>query len=114
MTSTKQQIVSHIQTLESDQVKSLVLNWLVQSEEGNLEDLERILETQYGMIHENAIVYGKLNEEPTFQPMTEGEMVAKSLEVLEEYQRNPKSISHHQVRDWLDSLGTDQPLPCPK
>jgi hypothetical protein len=114
MTSIKQQIVSHIQTLESDQVKSLVLNWLAQSEEGNLADFERLLETEYGMTHENAIVYGEIDEDLTFQLMTEGEMVKKSLEVLEEYQRTVKSISHHQVRDWLDSLGTDQPLSCPK
>jgi hypothetical protein len=44
------------------------------------------------------------------KPMPEREMVEKSLEVLEEYQLTTKSISHHQVKDWLDSLGTDQPL----
>jgi len=116
MTSINQQIASHIQTLASDQVKSLVLNWLAQSEQGNLEDFERLLEDQSGMTYEKAIAYGELNEDLTFQPMGEEEMVKKSLEVLENYQHTATTtgVSHHQVKDWLDSLGTDQPLSCPK
>ncbi len=41
-------------------------------------------------------------------------MVEGSLQVLEEYKRTGNGISHEQVREWLDSLGTDQPRSCPK
>jgi hypothetical protein len=112
MTSIKQQIVRHIEALEGDQVKSLVLNWLTQSQEVNLIEFERLLESQ--LSDERAIVYGELDETLSFQPMSEEAMAEKSLEVLEEYQHNLSSVPHDQVRDWLDSLGTDHPLPCPK
>jgi hypothetical protein len=111
MPHTKQQIVSHIQALESEQVKSLVLNWLVQTS-GNVVDFEQLL-AEYENTNDG-LVYGELNEDLAFQPMTEVEMVESSLEVLEEYKRSGQSLPNDQVRDWLDSHGTDHPLPCPK
>jgi hypothetical protein len=112
MTSSKQQIVRHIQALESDQVKSLVLNWLTQVEENDLIEFEQLLDSQ--VADRGAIAGDELDETFGSQPLTEEAMVEESIRVLEDYQRNPQGIPHNQVREWLDSLGTDHPSPCPK
>jgi hypothetical protein len=92
------QIANQIQALDSHQVKALVLSWLTDTG-GSLQDFESLLQAEYPL---------------SDQPQTEAEMIEKSLQALEEYQRTGTGISHDRVREWLDSLGTDQPLPCPK
>jgi hypothetical protein len=55
---------------------------------------------------ENNVIYGDLDENLTFQPLEEAEMIAKSLQVLEDYKRTRQGISNERVQEWLDSLGT--------
>jgi hypothetical protein len=58
--------------------------------------------------------HGQIDETLAFQSLTDPEMVEGSLQVLEEYKRTGNGISHERIREWLDSLGTDQPRSCPK
>ncbi|MFM2431601.1 MAG: hypothetical protein RLZZ511_2814 [Cyanobacteriota bacterium] len=103
---TKSQLLDQIQAMEGHDVKALVLEWLTGTD-GRLEDLEQMLDG-------DEVVYGEINEEGRFQSLTETEMVAQSLQVLEEYKRDRDGVSHDRVSEWLDSIGTEHPLPCPK
>jgi hypothetical protein len=106
----------YVQALEGEQVKALVLDWLTGTG-GNLNDFEQLLEANYAPVDAEAAeqdsVYGELDGQGLFQPLTEAEMATKSLRVLEEYQRTGQGVPHGQVRDWLDGVGTDSPVPCP-
>jgi hypothetical protein len=100
-------ILSYIQELEDHQVKALVLEWLTGTE-GSLAELGQLLDAGDGQ------VYGELDPEGRFQPLAEAQMAAKSLEVLEEYKRTRQGVSHDRVSEWLDSIGSENPLPCPQ
>lgn len=109
---TDQHAIAHqVEELDSERVKALVLDWLAETS-GSLSDFERLLR---GESHqETALEYGQLDEALSFQPMTDAEMVESTLQALAEYKRTGKGVSHERVRDWLDSLGSDQPRSCPK
>jgi hypothetical protein len=113
----RQQLANQVQALNGDQVKALVLGWLLDTE-GRVDDfgelLEETLEAEHPLSEESNIVYGDLDENLTFQPLGEDEMIAKSLQVLEDYKRTRQGISNERAQEWLDSLGTENPLPCPK
>ena len=106
------QITDQVQALESTRVKELVLEWLAGTD-GSLDDFEKLLETDYAL-SDAALPYGELDDQGRFQPLTEAEMAAKSLPTLAAYQRTRVGVPHEQVREWLDSIGTANPLPCPQ
>jgi hypothetical protein len=108
MTS-KAQIIEHVQTLASHQVKELVLEWLAGTET-NLDEFERLLDTDYPSDLDSD--YGELNHEGNFQPLTESQMGAKSLDVLESYQRTRDGIPHEQVQEWLDGIASGNSRSC--
>ncbi len=102
----KSQLLDYIQAMEGHDVKALVLAWLTGTD-GRVEDLAQMLD-------EDTTVYGELDAQGSFQPLTEAAMAAQSLRVLEEYKQNRDGVSHDRVSEWLDSVGSDNPLPCPK
>jgi hypothetical protein len=104
----QQTIAHHIETLDSERVKALVLDWLSKTS-GSLSDFERLLESEPQNADVAALEYGQLDETLTFQPMTDVEMVESSLHVLDEYKRTGNGVSPEQFSEWLDGLGTDQP-----
>lgn len=111
----QQQIVDHLRNLPGERVKALVLDWLTDSD-GNLEAFDRLLADQSVAADamNTALMFGELDSNLHFQPLSETEMIQKSREVLEDYQRTGKGVSHDLVREWATSLGTDNELPCPK
>jgi hypothetical protein len=113
----RQQLANQVQALDGDRVKALVLGWLLETE-GRVDNfselLEETLEAEHSLREESNVVYGDIDENLTFQPLEEAEMIAKSLQVLEDYKRTRQGISDERVQKWLDSLGTENPLPCPK
>jgi hypothetical protein len=48
------------------------------------------------------------------QNLTEAEMISQSIQTLAAYQRDRDGVPHDRVCQWLDSIGTDNPLPRPK
>jgi hypothetical protein len=70
----QQAIAHHIEALDSDRVKALVLDWLSKTS-GSLSDFERLLESEPQNADVAALEYGQLDETLTFQPMTDAEMV---------------------------------------
>ncbi len=110
----KQQIFEHIEALPGEQVKSLLLTWLNTSP-GSLEDFEQLLlTTQPTQNTEESLEFGEIDATLNFQPLTEAQMVEQSKLALEAYRRKGSGISHNRVREWVDSLGTDEESPCPR
>ncbi|BAZ11929.1 hypothetical protein NIES4071_37570 [Calothrix sp. NIES-4071] len=65
-------------------------------------------------ITEEAFEFGEIDEALNFQPLTEAEMVEKSLSSFEAYRRKGSRVSHERVCEWADSLGTYEERPCPR
>jgi plasmid stabilization system protein ParE len=112
--SDRQQIANHIQKLGGEQVKALVLDWL-SATDASLMDFERLLETEY--IHPSDTeksVYGELDQNLSFNPLTEEQMIDASLDALKEYRNRGGGVSHDRVREWADRLGTGSEISCPQ
>ncbi len=109
----RQQILEHLEALPGEQVKNLLLTWLTNSS-GNLEDFEKLLTNQPTQITEASFEYGEIDSALNFQPLTEDEMVQQSKLALEAYRRKGSGVAHNRVREWADSLGTDEERPCPR
>ena len=109
----QQAIAHHIEALDSNRVKALVLDWL-SGTSGSLSDFERLLDSEPRNKDVAALEYGQIDETLAFQSMTDAEMVESSLQVLDEYKRTGNGVLHERVCEWLDSLGTDQPRSCPE
>ena len=109
----RQQILEHLEILPSEEVKTLLLTWLTSSE-GDLEDFERLLTNPFVQTTEESFEFGEVDTALNFQPLTEAEMVQQSKSAFEAYRRKGSGVPHNLVREWADSLGTDEERPCPR
>ncbi|MBD0262483.1 MAG: hypothetical protein ICV78_07060 [Tolypothrix sp. Co-bin9] len=109
----RQQILEHIETLPPEQVKTLLLTWLTSSS-GDLEDFEQLVTNQATQTTEESFEYGEIDAALNFQPLTEAQMVQQSQSALEAYRSTGSGVKHDRVREWADSLGTEQERPCPR
>jgi hypothetical protein len=105
----RQQIASHIQELDGEHVKALVLDWLTVTD-ASLKDFERLLSTECTSGEPESEIYGELDRTLNFHPLTETQMIHTSLEALEEYRLTGNGIPHEQVRAWADNLGADNAI----
>jgi hypothetical protein len=107
----KTPIADRIEFLDSIQFKMLVLAWL-SGTEGRLDDFEALLDQERERLPAEDLRYGELDANASFKPLTESEMAAESLRVLEAYQRDRAGIPHERVQAWLDSfcrsIGSDE------
>ena len=108
-TDIRHELAVRIHDLPAERIKQAMLKWL--DTEGNLEDLEQTLVQE---TNQPQIVYGSIDNDNNFVPLTKQEMVAQSLEALDEFQKTGKSISQSTMESWVQSLGTDQQFPCPQ
>ncbi len=99
----RQQILSHLEILPSEQVKTLLLTWLTSSE-GDLEDFERLLTNLSLQTTEESFEFGEVDTALNFQPLTEAEMVEQSKFALVAYRSKGSGVAHNCVREWADSL----------
>jgi hypothetical protein len=106
LSNDRQQIASHVQELDGEHVKALVLDWLTATD-ASLRDFERLLSTEQVPVETETVVYGELDQTLNFHPLTETQMTHKSLEALEEYRLTGNGVPHKQVRKWADKLGID-------
>ncbi|MCC5617949.1 hypothetical protein LC605_23255 [Nostoc sp. CHAB 5836] len=109
----RQQILEHLKTLPGEQVKTILLTWLTGTST-SLEDFERLLTHQATQTTKESFEYGEIDTALNFQPLTEAQMLQQSQSALEAYRSTGLGIAHDRVREWADSLGSDQELPCPK
>jgi hypothetical protein len=106
----RQKIFEHLEFLPGEQVKTLLLTWLTASE-GNLEDLEQLLLTTQAT---EESLFGEIDANLNFQPLTEAQMIEQSKLALEVYRKEGSGVPHHRVCEWANSLGTDEESPCPR
>ncbi|MGB8701023.1 MAG: hypothetical protein WCD18_16545 [Thermosynechococcaceae cyanobacterium] len=109
LSNDRQQIASHVQELDGEHVKALVLDWLTVTD-ASLQDFERLLSTEHTLTETEALVYGELDQTLNFQPLTETQMIHNSLEALDAYRLTGNGIPHNQVREWADNLGIDDEI----
>lgn len=109
----RQQILERIESLSPTEVKALLSHWLVNSE-GDLEDFERLLTNQPLLGTEEAFEFGEIDSALNFQPLTETQMVEKSLSELEAYRRKGSGVAHFGVREWIESFLTNDERSCPR
>ena len=100
------QLLDQIASMEDQAVKALVVEWL-SGTDGSLDDFGRLIDDT------DDLTYGEIDDQGEFQPLTEAQMAAQSLQTLEAYKRNRDGVSHDQVSHWLNSIGTENPLPRP-
>ena len=113
VSKTRQTILEHLEVLPGEQVKRLILTWLTSSS-GDLEAFEQFLSDRLTQIPEKSLEYGEIDSGLNFQPLTEEEMIQQSKLALETYHRQGIGVPHNCVRQWANSLGTEQERPCPR
>jgi hypothetical protein len=107
MSKSLQELQSQIQSMPSDRVKSIVMFWLA-SEQKTIVEFEQLVDDSEDED------WGDLPDFPEDQMISEDEMVAESLAIFAAYQKNPKGIPHRAMKQWAESLGQDNELPCPR
>ncbi|MEA5593734.1 hypothetical protein [Rivularia sp. UHCC 0363] len=73
----QQQILNHLEALPSEQVKTLLSNFLTNSS-GNLEDFEQLLANRPTQDIKKSFEYGEIDAGLNFQALTEAQMVQQS------------------------------------
>lgn len=99
----QQQILEYIEALPGDLVKAIVREW-VQQPVATLSQFKQLAETAHRTKDIDTTV--------GFPNLTEDEILEECETRLK--QHSHRGISHEQVTQWLRSLNTDHPLPCPK
>lgn len=101
----QQQILEYIEALPSESVKAIVQEWVKQPH-ATLEDLRQLAEAAY----RNRDIDNSVG----FPNLTEDEILEECENRLKAYSQTQRGIPHDQVAQWLHSLSSDHPLPCPK
>ena len=92
------QLAEHLQTLSGEQVKALILQWLLTSD-ASIAGLNQQL-----MAMETTMELGEIDINGRFQPLSEAAMVEQSLVALEHYQQTGVAIPHDRIQQWASSL----------
>jgi hypothetical protein len=92
------QLAEHLQTLSGEQVKALVVQWLLTSD-ATIAGLN-----QHLMTAASEMEFGEIDAEGTFHPLSEAAMVEQSLAALERYRQTGGAISHDRIQQWANSL----------
>lgn len=111
-TNIRQELAARVQDLPAETVKAAVLKWLA-TEQGDIADLKPHLSLE-SESNQEQMVYGEIDANLNFTPLTEEEMIAQSLEALNLYQQSGGGSTQSAITNWAASLGTDNSLPCPR
>ena len=106
MNDIQQQILEYIERLPGDSVKEAVQAW-VKSSNGSLIDFKRHLA-------DRAASNGGADTTIGFPNRSQEEVISESELRWQCYQQTQQGTAHTHVARWLDSIGTDDELPCPK
>jgi hypothetical protein len=111
-TKIRQELATYLQDLPAEKVKTAVIKWLGTGTE-DIADLRQNLSLEIES-NEPQMIYGSIDSNLNFSPLTEEEMISQSLEALNEYQQSGQGVSQQAMSEWADSLGTDDELSCPR
>jgi hypothetical protein len=114
MTDIRQQIDTQLEAYSSlDALKTAVREWFKTSD-GSLDALTTALSTYHNRGYDlNSNDWQELQDQDlTFK--TDDAATREDKCRLQRYWETGYGISHEQVAAWLNSVGTDRELPCPK
>ncbi len=96
------QLAEHLQALSGEQVKALILQWLLTSDATVVELNQQL------MAMESAMEFGEIDTDGEFHPLSEVAMVEQSLAALKHYQQTGIAISHDRIQQWASSLDSNK------
>ncbi|MGK7898661.1 MAG: hypothetical protein AB4372_34870 [Xenococcus sp. (in: cyanobacteria)] len=99
-TNIRHELAVRIHDLPAEQIKQALLKWL--DTEGNLWDLGQTLIQE---TNQPQMVYGSVDDDNNFVPLNEQEMVAQSLEALDDFQQTNHGISQKTLESWVQNCG---------
>lgn len=94
----RMQVAERLQELSGDQVKTLVVQWLLETD-GDLEGFGESLN-----YFSSDVEWGEIDESGSFKPLSEAEMIQQSLASLKQYRETGRSFSHESIQEWANSL----------
>jgi hypothetical protein len=89
------QLAEHLQALSGEQVKTLILQWLLTSDT-TIAGLNQQL-----MALESTMEFGEIDANGELHPLSEGVMIEQSLAALKCYQQTGLAIP---IQQWVNSL----------
>jgi hypothetical protein len=92
------QLAEHLQALSGEQVKALILQWLLTSD-ATVAGLNQQL-----IAMESAMEFGEIDVDGAFHPLSEVAMIEQSLTALKHYQQTGIAIPHDRIQQWASSL----------
>ncbi|MGG6266682.1 hypothetical protein ACQ4M3_10565 [Leptolyngbya sp. AN03gr2] len=101
----QQQILEYIEALPGESVKAIVREWVKQPD-ATLNNLRQLAEAAHR--------HKDIDTTVGFPNLTEDEILEECEARLIQHSQNQRGIPHDQVAQWLQSLSSDDPLPCPK
>ncbi len=101
----QQQILEYIEALPGDSIKAIMREW-VQHPDASLNDLKQLAEAALRTKHIDTTLGSP--------ELSENEILQECETRLQDHSQTQREISHEQVAQWLNSLSSDHPLPCPK
>jgi hypothetical protein len=101
-TKIRQELANYLQDLPAEKVKTAIIKWLVMGKE-DITDLRQNLSLEIES-NEPQMIYGSIDFNLNFSPLTEEEMISQSLEALNEYRQSGQCVSQQAMSEWADSL----------
>jgi hypothetical protein len=113
MVDVHEKLLQRIDALPADVVKAALASWVRQSD-SNFTPLQKALDEQEELVraHDSLVETPEFLE--AFPGQTEEEITAECDQRWQEFTQTGHAIDHAEVEKWLDSIGTDKPLPCPQ
>jgi hypothetical protein len=102
MTDIRQQISEQLSSYQNlGALKAAIEDWL--ASDGSFSALQQALQA-----HRDRYRWGEIDEHLQFVPLSDPEMVAKSLEALADYRRTGKGLTQQQIEQkWMTRLGSE-------
>ncbi len=113
MVTLQEKLRQHIDALPGETVKTVLSEW-VGSSDFDLASLEQALAEKEATLQAYDAMMEGSDLLEAFPPRTEDEITAECDQRLQKFQQTRHAISPQDVDQWVKSLGSDNPLPCPQ
>jgi hypothetical protein len=94
-TKIRQELATYLQDVPAEKVKIAVIKWLGQ-EKSDIADLRQNLSLELES-NSSSMIYGSIDTNGDFTPLTEEEMIAHSSHALNEYRLHKRGVSQQEM-----------------
>lgn len=114
MTDIRQQITTQLEAFQSlESLKAAVQDWVCSSD-GSLDAFGKVLEAHQDDDFELTDEDWRQLQEQGLAFDNDAATKEEDMRRIQRYRETGDAISHDEVAIWLDSIGTDDELPCPR